>query len=432
MTAWCRSSAGSVSGKSERVCAPRLSSRSSAQRGDQARERVRVARAAARGPRRRARGRRRATAPRASRALGGCDRLGAAGGSPAVGRAARRARRSAARAPKTKHSRQRVGGQAVGAVQAGAGALADRVEARAPSVAPSRSVTIAAHHVVRGRRDGHQLGRRDRGPASRSALDDVREQRRVDRAHVEVDARPRRSRCMLRPDRARDLVARRELLDEALAVGVEQRGALAADRLGDEEALAALDAGHRGRVELHELEVGERGAGAAGEQQADAERARRVGRALPQRGRAAGGEDRPRARGSRARPRRRRRRSARRATHSVGGAGAFEDRRSPGVSTTTAESWRTTRRPVALPPACTTRRREWPPSRPSARLPWRSASKRTPRRSRSPTVRGRLVGTGRVAALGARARGRRARCPRRCSSGESSTASAAASPPCAQ
>ena len=28
------------------------------------------------------------------------------------------------------------------------------------------------------------------------------------------------------------------------------------------------------------------------------------------------------------------------------------------------------RRPVALPPACTTRRREWPPSRPSASLPF--------------------------------------------------------------
>ena len=45
------------------------------------------------------------------------------------------------------------------------------------------------------------------------------------------------------PDRPRDLVARRELLDEALAVGVVKRRALAADRLGDEEALAARDAG---------------------------------------------------------------------------------------------------------------------------------------------------------------------------------------------
>ena len=50
---------------------------------------------------------------------------------------------------------------------------------------------------------------------------------------------------------------------------------------------------------------------------ADAERAGRVGRALPQGGRAAGGEDDRRGRGWRGRPRRRRRRSARRGTHSV-------------------------------------------------------------------------------------------------------------------
>src|SRR6185369_16341592 len=72
-----------------------------------------------------------------------------------------------------------------------------------------------------------------------------------------------------------------------------------ADRLGDQEALAALDADHGGRVELDELEVGERGAGGAGEQKAGAERAGRVGGARPQRGGAAGGEDRP-ARGQRA------------------------------------------------------------------------------------------------------------------------------------
>ena len=54
-----------------------------------------------------------------------------------------------------------------------------------------------------------------------------------------------------------------------------------------------------------------------------------------------------------------------------------------GCSATSAESWRRIRRPVALPPAWATRRTPWPPSRPSARLPWRSASKRTPSASRS-------------------------------------------------
>ena len=59
-----------------------------------------------------------------------------------------------------------------------------------------------------------------------------------------------------------------------------------------------------------------------------------------------------------------------------------------GSATTSAESWRTTRRPVALPPACTTRRTEWPPSRPSARRPELSASKRTPSACRSRTHSG--------------------------------------------
>ena len=39
-----------------------------------------------------------------------------------------------------------------------------------------------------------------------------------------------------------------------------------------------------------------------------------------------------------------------------------------------AESARVIRRPVAAPPAWTILRREWPPSRPSARFPPRSAS----------------------------------------------------------
>ena len=67
------------------------------------------------------------------------------------------------------------------------------------------------------------------------------------------------------------MVARRELVDEALAGGVEQRRALAAHRLGDEEALAARDPGDGGGVELDELEVGERRARRARQQQAGAE-----------------------------------------------------------------------------------------------------------------------------------------------------------------
>ena len=57
-------------------------------------------------------------------------------------------------------------------------------------------------------------------------------------------------------------------------------------------------------------------------------------------------------------------------------------------SATSADSWRVTRRPVAAPPACTIRRTECPPSRPSERRALRSASKRTPSRSRSRTAAG--------------------------------------------
>ena len=90
------------------------------------------------------------------------------------------------------------------------------------------------------------------------------------------------------------------------------------------------------------------------------------------------------------------------------------------------------RRPVAAPPACTMRRREWPPSSPSARLPWRSASKlhaellevvhprrATPRRAPARRSRGRR-------------RGRRRACPRRAARASRRPASAAAIPPCAQ
>jgi hypothetical protein len=104
-------------------------------------------------------------------------------------------------------------------------------------------------------------------------------------------------------------------------------------------------------VELRELEVGERGAGVAGEQQAGAERAGRVGRARPQRGRAAGGEDVARASDApvvAATPRRavlRRERGARGLSRTSIAA----------CSATSAESSRRIRRPVALPPAWTIR-----------------------------------------------------------------------------
>ena len=156
---------------------------------------------------------------------------------------------------------ERVRREPVGAVQAGARGLADGVQ---PG---QRRVRVqvgddAAHRVVGGRRDRDQLARRvEAGLAQRA--DDVGEVRGVDAAHVEPDralaglgagapgsrARPRRA------ARARRRSARRRVV---------QRRALAADRLGDEEALAPGDADHGRRVELQQLEVGERGAGLRG------------------------------------------------------------------------------------------------------------------------------------------------------------------------
>ena len=69
-------------------------------------------------------------------------------------------------------------------------------------------------------------------------------------------------------DRERNLIAWGELVHEALALDVQEGGALAAHRLRHEEAVArAVEPEGRG-VELHELEVGERGAGGAREREA--------------------------------------------------------------------------------------------------------------------------------------------------------------------
>ena len=113
-----------------------------------------------------------------------------------------------------------------------------------------------AHPVVR--RGGHrdELARRvDAGPAQH--VDDVREERRVDRAHVEVHVSA--PVAAIRSQIARATSSRgASSSTNRSPCGVEQRGALAPDGLRDEEPLAARDPGHRGRVELHELEVRER------------------------------------------------------------------------------------------------------------------------------------------------------------------------------
>ena len=91
-------------------------------------------------------------------------------------------------------------------------------------------------------------------------------------------------------------VARRELglgVDgehEALAGRVAQQGAFAAQRFGHERRRRVAD-GQAGRMELHELEIAERGAGAIGHRHAVAGGDLGIGRAGVDLSRASGGED---------------------------------------------------------------------------------------------------------------------------------------------
>ena len=132
---------------------------------------------------------------------------------------------------------ERVGGEPVGAVQAGARALADRVQARDRRARvqvgrrsrPSCSARPARPGPARAPgRDRRRAGRSRRSGSSAGSI--ARMSRPTERSPELLE---------LGLDRPRDLIARCELVDEALAGGVEERRALAADRLGDEEALAA-------------------------------------------------------------------------------------------------------------------------------------------------------------------------------------------------
>ena len=178
-------------------------------------------------------------------------------------------------------------------------------------------------------------------------------------------------------------------------VRIVQRRALAADRLGHEEALAPGHADHGGGVELQQLEVGQPRARGVREQQPDALRAGWVGRARPQRRGAAGREhDRacghaPRrhrvsmpaalpqqhARGNDRAPshssaRQRIAPPARRRLRSVHSARARAlEHCMRGSAGRQRRQLATTRRPVALPPAWTMRRTECPPSRPEREPP---------------------------------------------------------------
>jgi hypothetical protein len=158
-------------------------------------------------------------------------------------------------------------------------ALARGVQAR-HLASPVQIGEDAADRVVRR---GCDRDRRQRRVVA--LVDEAPHQRRkeaaVDGAEIEVHR-------AARGDLARDDVTRRELVGEAVAPLVEQESAFAAQRFGEQQ--RRVD--ERRRVELDELEVGERRAGRVRRRDALAHCPCGVRRPLPERGRTTGREER--------------------------------------------------------------------------------------------------------------------------------------------
>ena len=268
-TTW-RSNSSLSDGKSARKCEPRLSSRvsalratsrvSSVRRVEQALEALGVADEAAVAPERCPQLRCHELRSRRSGSVGKPVRE--------VGLGERRERRAAA---EDEALEQRVRREPVRSVHAGRSALARRVETRelAASVEIGEN---AADGVVRRRRDRDRRLRRV-VPLLDEAPHERREAPAVDRAQIEQHGSP----C---GDLAGDDVARGELVGEAVALVVEKKGALAAQRLGEEQ--RRID--ERRRMELDELEIGQCRARAVRGRHALAHCARRIRGSLPQRG----------------------------------------------------------------------------------------------------------------------------------------------------
>ena len=135
----------------------------------------------------------------------------------------------------------------------------------------------SAHHVVRGRRDGHGLaGEVD--AVARAGGHDAREPRAdtLGRQVPQVERHRAAALPVLAEDRARHLVARGQLLREPLACAVQEVCPLPPHRFRHQEPRRARDRERRG-MELHELHVEQRGAGAEPHGHAVAGRHGRVG-----------------------------------------------------------------------------------------------------------------------------------------------------------
>ena len=242
-------------------------------------------------------------------------------------------------------------------------------------------------------------------------------------------------RAQLGLDREGHVVARRQLVHEALAGRVEQRGPLAAHRLGDEEAVACAAGPQRRGVELHELEVGQPRAGRLGEARARRPTApaglvvRSQSAAMPPVAstvaRASTGSSKP--------SRRRASRPMQRPScvhRATAAAGSSTWMRS--CVAARADSSRVMRRPVAAPPACTMRRTEWPALQPEREVAVAVGVEGHAQRLELVHPRRRLLAEHADGARPGGSAARRRACPSTCRSGESPSASAAAIPPCAQ
>ena len=144
----------------------------------------------------------------------------------------------------------------------------------------------AAHDVVRRRTDRDRVAREiEAGGAARirNQRKAIVHERRVERRQRQVDRRAGAPGFLL--DGAGDAIPRREVAgrivarDESLAGRVDQPRAFAAQRFRQQEARLPRNPQRR-RVELHELQIGDRCAGAIGHRDPVARRHRRIGRVV--------------------------------------------------------------------------------------------------------------------------------------------------------
>ena len=202
---------------------------------------------------------------------------------------------AATRAPNTAASSKELEASRLAPCRPGGGDLADGPKAF-HSGAAAHVGGDAAHVIVRGGRDGDEpVDGIDAGGATVGVdgRKGFREMRADGGAAIEESTAPGRD---LGEHAAGDDIARRQLgigmqaLHEALAGGVDEDGTFAAQGFGGQ--WRGIDIGvDGGGMELHELGVGNHGAGAGREGDGLAARVGRIGGDIVKRTDAAGGDD---------------------------------------------------------------------------------------------------------------------------------------------